>query len=89
MILDLYYTEAGRRTEKELVWAGDGVQIWLQLLLHVFRLRERDVVVLDEPDVFLHPDLQRRLVWLLESLLVKQSRQRIHPRCSLKRRLSR
>ena len=68
MILDLYYTEAGRRSEKELVWAGDGVQIWLQLLLHVFRLRERDVLVLDEPDVFLHPDLQRRLVWLLESL---------------------
>ena len=24
--------------------------------------------MLDEPDVFLHPDLQRRLVWLLESL---------------------
>jgi hypothetical protein len=68
MILDLYYTEPGRRSEKEIVWAGDGVQIWLQLLLHVFRLRERDVVVLDEPDVFLHPDLQRRLVWLLESL---------------------
>src|SRR2546429_3340765 len=44
------------------------IQIWLQLLLHVFRLRERDVVVLDEPDVFLHPDLQRRLVRLLDSL---------------------
>src|SRR5207253_782344 len=68
MILDLYYTEVGRRSEKELVWAGDGMQIWLQLLLHVFRLRDRDVILLDEPDVFLHPDLQRRLVWLLESL---------------------
>jgi predicted ATP-dependent endonuclease of OLD family len=68
LILDLYYTEVGRRSEKELVWAGDGMQIWLQLLLHVFRLRTRDVLVLDEPDVFLHPDLQRRLVWLLESL---------------------
>jgi hypothetical protein len=67
-ILDLYYVEPGRRTEKEIVWAGDGIQIWLQLLLHVFRLRERDVVVLDEPDVFLHPDLQRRLVRLLDSL---------------------
>ena len=67
-ILDLYYTETGRRALKELVWAGDGIQIWLQLLLHVFRVRDRDVVVLDEPDVFLHPDLQRRLVWLLESI---------------------
>jgi hypothetical protein len=68
MILDLYYTESGRRSEKELVWAGDGIQIWLQLLLHLFRSQKRDVVVLDEPDVFLHPDLQRRLVWLLEYL---------------------
>jgi predicted ATP-dependent endonuclease of OLD family len=68
MILDLYYTDAGRRTEKEIAWAGDGMQIWLQLLLHIFRLRDRDVVVLDEPDVFLHPDLQRRLVALLETV---------------------
>jgi hypothetical protein len=68
VILDLYYVEPGRRTEKEIVWAGDGIQIWLQLLLHLFRLRERDVLVLDEPDVFLHPDLQRRLVRLLDSL---------------------
>jgi predicted ATPase len=68
MILDLYYTDSGRRSEKEIAWAGDGMQIWLQLLLHVFRLRNRDVIVLDEPDVFLHPDLQRRLVRLLESL---------------------
>jgi predicted ATPase len=67
-ILDLYYRESGRRAEKEIVWAGDGIQIWLQLLLHVFRLRDRDVIVLDEPDVFLHPDLQHRLVLLLESL---------------------
>jgi hypothetical protein len=68
VVLDLYYTEPERRAMKELTWAGDGLQIWLQLLLHVFRLRARDAIVLDEPDVFLHPDLQRRLVWLLESL---------------------
>jgi len=67
-ILDLYYKEAGRRTEKELFWIGDGMQIWLQLLLHVFRLRDRETLVIDEPDVFLHPDLQRRLVRLLDSL---------------------
>jgi hypothetical protein len=68
VVLDLYYTETGQKTERELVWAGDGIQIWLQILLHVFRLHDRDVIVLDEPDVFLHPDLQRRLVELLESL---------------------
>ena len=68
MELDLYYREPGRRSDKEIVWAGDGIQIWLQILLHVFRLRDSDVLILDEPDVFLHPDLQRRLVRLLESL---------------------
>jgi hypothetical protein len=30
--LDLYYTDAGSRIEKEIFWAGDGLQIWLQLL---------------------------------------------------------
>ena len=68
VVLDLYYKDAGRAAEKEIAWAGDGMQIWLQLLLHVFRLRTRDVIVLDEPDVFLHPDLQRRLVLLLDSV---------------------
>jgi hypothetical protein len=66
--IDLFYVEPGSRREKEIFWAGDGMQIWLQLLLHVFRLRDSDAVILDEPDVFLHPDLQRRLVKLLESL---------------------
>jgi hypothetical protein len=65
---DLNYKEPGSRIEKEVFWAGDGVQIWLQILLHVFRLRDREVIVLDEPDVFLHSDLQRRLVNLLENL---------------------
>jgi predicted ATPase len=66
--VDLYYTELGSRVEKEAFWAGDGIQIILQLLLHVFRLRDHDVVILDEPDVFLHPDLQRRMVRLVEDL---------------------
>jgi ABC-type cobalamin/Fe3+-siderophores transport system ATPase subunit len=66
--LDLFYLEAGSRNEKEIFWAGDGMQIWLQLLLHLYRLRNIDVVVLDEPDVFLHADLQRRLVRLLDEL---------------------
>jgi AAA domain, putative AbiEii toxin, Type IV TA system/AAA ATPase domain len=65
---DLNYREPGSRIPKEIFWTGDGMQIWLQLLLHIFRLQDQDVVVLDEPDVFLHSDLQRRLVNLLESV---------------------
>ncbi len=58
---DLFYQEEGSRHEREIGWAGDGIQIWLQALYHVWTLLENPVVVLDEPDVFLHPDLQRRL----------------------------
>lgn len=58
---DLFYEEERSRHEREIGWAGDGIQIWLQVLFHLWRQRDADVVILDEPDVFLHPDLQRRL----------------------------
>lgn len=58
---DLFYAEERTRHEREIGWAGDGIQIWLQAMFHLWRHRGRDVIVLDEPDVFLHPDLQRRL----------------------------
>lgn len=64
--LDLFYSEESSLREKEIFWAGDGIQIWLQLLAYFFRNDDRDVLVLDEPEVFLHPDLQRRLITLIE-----------------------
>lgn len=66
-VVTVYAYERGSRVPKELVWAGDGVQVWLQLLAHIYRVRDRDVIVLDEPEVYLHADLQRRLMRLLES----------------------
>ena len=67
LIVEAFFFEAGSRVPKEVVWAGDGVQVWLQLLYHVHRVQDRDTIILDEPEVYLHPDLQRRLVHLLES----------------------
>jgi hypothetical protein len=58
---DLFYSEERTRHEREIGWSGDGIQIWLQALFHLWSQRGADVVILDEPDVFLHPDLQRRL----------------------------
>lgn len=66
--VDVFFTEKGFHAEKEIAWLGDGMQVWLQLLLHLYRLRNHDVIILDEPDVYLHADLKRRLVRLLESL---------------------
>lgn len=66
--LDVFFHEADSNSEREIFWAGDGLQIWLQVLYHCFRLKDVETLVLDEPDVFLHPDLQRRLVSVLEEL---------------------
>ena len=66
--LDLYYREAGERIPKEICWAGDGLQIYLQILFFAWKYRHHQIMVFDEPDVFLHADLQRRLVRLFESL---------------------
>jgi predicted ATPase len=66
--LDLYFTEASTHSEKEVYWAGDGLQVWLQVLLHTWLNRDVDTLILDEPDVFLHPDLQRRLIAVLDDV---------------------
>jgi hypothetical protein len=34
--------------------------------MHIYRLRNNQIILLDEPDIYLHADLQRRLVHLLE-----------------------
>ncbi len=66
--LDVFVREQRDRTEKELFWSGDGLQVFVQILAHLWRLRDASVIVLDEPDLYLHADLQRRLVRLLESM---------------------
>ncbi|MBI4202292.1 MAG: ATP-binding protein [Chloroflexi bacterium] len=54
----------GRMT-RELYWLGFGFQAWCQMLTHLARAAEASVIVIDEPDIYLHPDLQRRLLSML------------------------
>ena len=50
----------------EVAWMGHGLQMWLQTIWFLSRCQEDDVLVLDEPDVYMHADLQRRLVRSLQ-----------------------
>lgn len=49
----------------EVGWMGHGLQMWLQTLWFVQRSGAAETLVLDEPDVYMHPDLQRKLIRLL------------------------
>lgn len=46
----------------EIAWMGHGLQMWLQTMWFLSRARDHETVILDEPDVYMHADLQRRLV---------------------------
>jgi predicted ATP-dependent endonuclease of OLD family len=41
---------------------GHGLQMWLQTMWFLARSYGASTVILDEPDVYMHPDLQRRLI---------------------------
>ena len=51
----------------EVGWAGHGLQMWLQTMWFLAKTPKGSIVVLDEPDVYMHPDLQRKLYRLVAS----------------------
>ena len=56
------------RIDRELYWAGLGFQIWCQLLTHISRCSESDLLIVDEPEVYLHPEVQRQLLGILREV---------------------
>ena len=40
---------------------GSGLQMWLQIIWFLSRCDESDTIILDEPDVYMHPDMQRKV----------------------------
>jgi len=56
------------RIARELYWAGFGFQIWCQLLTHLSRANGSNLVVIDEPEIYLHPDIQRQLLNILRNI---------------------
>lgn len=56
------------RIDREVYWAGFGFQIWCQLLTHISRVSESTLFAIDEPEIYLHPDVQRQLLTILRRL---------------------
>lgn len=63
-VLDYLYTE--NNVSHEIAWAGQGLQIWMQIVTHMVRLDGMSTLVLDEPDIYLHPEKQHHLIRVLK-----------------------
>ena len=52
----------------EVALMGHGLQMWLQAIWFLSRVSKDATVVLDEPDVYMHPDLQRKLIRVVRGM---------------------
>ena len=58
--ITMFFKERG--IDREIFWAGHGFQVWLQLMTFLVKLGRKETLVLDEPDIYLHSDMQKKLV---------------------------
>ncbi len=56
------------RIPREIFWSGFGFQVWCQMLTHLIQSQDGSPFLIDEPDIYLHSDLQRQLLGLLRDL---------------------
>ncbi|MEZ4771956.1 MAG: ATP-binding protein [Bacteroidia bacterium] len=61
---ELIVQEGGFSTEVGRM--GHGLQMWLQTIWFLARTPQTSTIVLDEPDVYMHADLQRKLIRILK-----------------------
>jgi energy-coupling factor transporter ATP-binding protein EcfA2 len=56
------------RFPREIFWAGFGFQVWCQMLTFIVKNVDSSILIIDEPDIYLHSDLQCQLVGILREL---------------------
>ncbi len=64
--LDMFCPE--ERIPREMFWAGFGFQVWCQMLTYIVKNSNASLFLIDEPDIYLHSDLQRQLLGILKTL---------------------
>ena len=64
--LSMYCLE--HRMARELCWSGFGFQVWCQMLTHLIASEGVSLFLIDEPDIYLHSELQRQLLGILRQL---------------------
>lgn len=62
-IVRMYFRDGSN--VREVQWAGFGFQVWMQTMMHLSSSNHASTLILDEPDIYLHPDLQHRLLRLV------------------------
>jgi hypothetical protein len=56
------------RIPREIFWAGFGFHVWCQMLTHLIQSTDSALFLIDEPDIYLHSDLQRQLLGILRNM---------------------
>ena len=46
---------------------GSGLQMWLQIIWFISRCSKDATIILDEPDVYMHPDMQSRILRIVRN----------------------
>lgn len=65
-VIHMFCSEKHR--DRELFWIGFGFQVWCQMLTHLVKAKHYSIFLIDEPDIYLHSNLQRQLLGLLQNL---------------------
>lgn len=64
---NLFLFVRDNRFEAEIGMMGHGLQMWLQTMWFLSRSSNDSTIILDEPDVYMHADLQRRLIKIIKN----------------------
>ena len=63
--ISLIIDDAGFSSEIGLM--GSGIQMWLQIIWSICKAKNCNTIILDEPDVYMHPEMQIKILRLVTS----------------------